>query len=118
MRSPGEVSRKIVAAVKEADLKAFDAWSDLEVLSSRTQVDAIRVDPAGVSVSDDGFRGIANVYVVLEYAGGPGKESFTTSDAFLGKFRGHFEDGKPVLDQFTVDTSPFYAGEEEAAAAH
>lgn len=117
MRSLGEDSKKIVAAVKQADLKAFDAWSDLEVLSSRTQVDAIRVNPEGISISEDGFRGVANVYVVLEYAEGPGKEGFTTSDAFLGKFKGHFEDGNPVLDQFTVDTSPFYAGE-EAAAQH
>jgi Predicted pPIWI-associating nuclease len=108
---------QVVAAVKDADLTAFDAWSDLDVLSSRTQIDAIEVDPAGISISNDGFHGVANVYVVLEYGGGEDDDGFTTSDAFLGKFAGHFDNGNPVLEKFTVDTSPFYAGE-EAAAAH
>jgi hypothetical protein len=36
------------------------------------------------------------------------KEGFTATDGFLGKSSGHLEDIKPVIDQFTVDTSPFF----------
>ena len=114
-----EREKDVAAVVEEAkgvDLVNYpSAWSDLDVLSGDTHVDAIEIDPAGVSVAGDSFRGVANVYVVLEYGGGQGPEGFTDTGAFLGKFEGHFDEHrKPVIDNFTVDTSPFYAGEEAA----
>ena len=103
----------IVKAVENLDLTAFpEAWNELDVLSTHTQIDGIQVDPAGVSVSGKSFRGVAPVYVVLEY-GGQNDDGFTTSDSFLGTFSGHLDEGgRPVVDTFAVDTSPFFAGEE------
>lgn len=102
----------IVDAVEQMDLTGFpEAWNELDILSNRTQIDAIQVDPAGISISGKGFRGVAPVYVSLEY--GAKQDRFTTSDSFLGKFSGHFDDhGSPIVDEFSVDTSPFFAGEE------
>lgn len=102
---------EIVDAVEQLELTDFpSAWGALDALSNRTQVDAIQVDPEGVTVSGNAFRGIAPVYVVLEYGG---EDGFTTSDSFLGRFKGHFDkSGRPVVDDFSVDTTPFYAGAE------
>jgi hypothetical protein len=106
----------VIDEVKQVDLVGHpEAWTDLDALSPKTQVDAIEVDPAGVTVSDNDFRGVANVYVILVYGGGEEPRGFTTSEAFLGKFKGHFDEHqKPIVDEFKVDTSPFYAGEEAA----
>ncbi len=105
--------RAVIEAVREFDLVESAAWSDLGALSSQTTVDGIEVDPEGVIIEDGNrFRGIANIYVALRYGGA---DSFETSDGFLGAFRGHLEkDGVPVIEEFTVDTSPFFAGEELA----
>jgi hypothetical protein len=107
-----EKVRAVIDAVREFDLSESAAWSDLDVLSTQTTVDGIEVDPEGVIIENGNrFRGIANVYVALRYGSGP--DSFETSDGFLGTFRGHLEkDGVPVIEEFTVDTAPFFAGEE------
>jgi hypothetical protein len=97
----------IVKKVENTDLTEFEAWPALDGLSSNTRIDGIEVDPAGITVEGHDFKGVANVYVVLFYGDGD-KESFTATDGVLGKFSGHLEGSKPVIDQFTVDTSPFF----------
>lgn len=106
--------RAVIDAVRGLELSETAAWSDLDALSSQTTVDGIEVDPEGVIFEDENrFRGIANVYVALRY--GSGSDSFETSDGFLGTFRGHIKkNGAPVVEEFTVDTTPFFAGEELA----
>ncbi|GLK86587.1 pPIWI-associating nuclease domain-containing protein [Ancylobacter defluvii] len=98
----------IAEAVRSVELRDFpSAWNELDTLSSETTVDNIGVDPAGIRVSGTKFSGLASVYVALRY--GKGDDEFTTSEAFRGKFHGHFDQGKPLIDDFTVDTSPFFA---------
>jgi hypothetical protein len=95
------------------ELTETSAWNDLDVLSTHTYIDGIEVDPAGI-IFENGkkFHGVVNIYVLLEY-GPNGSDNFQTSESFLGRFHGHLEpDGKPVVDDVTVDTSPFYEGEE------
>jgi len=97
----------IVDAVSNAALTEYDAWNDLDALSTHTDVDGIDVDPAGIELNGDEFRGLAAIYVALQYGSG-NEERFETSDTFEGQFEGHFDGTRPVIDKITVDTSPFY----------
>ena len=112
---PPQAERKmdrkaVIDAVEQYDLTESPAWQDLNTLSARTILDGVEVDPDGVILDDDQFRGVMNVYVVLRY--GSSKDGFETSDSFLGNFKGHFVQGEgPVIDQVSVDTSPFFEGE-------
>jgi hypothetical protein len=105
--SSAEVVGKIVDAVSNTELTEYAAWHDLSVLSSHTDIDGIEVDPAGVTVNGNQFSGLATIYVALNY-GSNDDDGFATSDAFEGRFEGHFEEHKPVIDRITVDTAPFY----------
>jgi hypothetical protein len=102
----------IADKVEHLDLAQLPAWSNLDELSNRTTLDGIEVDPAGITISGQDFKGVANVYVVLDYRGRPGEEGFTTSDSFLAEFSGRIESGEPIIDTFAVDTSPFFEGED------
>lgn len=93
----------IVEAVSHAKLTEYDAWNDLNALSSNTDVDGIDVDPAGVTLEGERFTGLATIYVASQY-GTTGVDGFETSNAF----EGHFDGKRPVIDKITVDTTPFY----------
>jgi hypothetical protein len=107
-----ERTQAVIDAIRHYNLTKSPSWKDLDALSTRTHVDGLEVDPAGIIFeSEDRFRGVLNVYVVLEYASETNDE-FQTSDSFLGKFKGHFnKKGYPVIDEIKVDTSPFFEGE-------
>jgi hypothetical protein len=49
-------------------LTEYDAWKDLDALSTHTGVDSIYVDPVGIELNGDRFRGLAAIYVALQYA--------------------------------------------------
>jgi hypothetical protein len=107
-RSPNAAKvDEIVEAMSRAELTGYDAWGDLDALSTHTGVDGIEVDPAGVTVEGEHFSGLATIYVALQYGSGD-DDGFETSDAFEGKFEGHFEGKRPVIDKLTVDTKHFY----------
>jgi|HubBroStandDraft_1064217.scaffolds.fasta_scaffold52942_3 hypothetical protein len=97
----------IIDAMLNADLTEFEAWKDLDVLSTHTTVDGVSVDPAGIIVTGDKFIGLAAIDVALQY-GLDTDNGFGTSDTFEGQFEGHFEGARPVIERVTVDTSPFY----------
>ena len=99
----------VIDSVQNFELSESSSWSDLDALSNRTYVDQIEVDPAGVIIERGGhFQGMMNVYVLLEY-GSSGDDRFETSDSFLGRFKGHFDQKQAaVIDEISVDTSPFY----------
>ncbi len=101
--------QEVIQAVENFELTESQAWGDLDVLSTHTHVDAVEVDPAGVIIEPgDRFRGVANVYLLLQY-GSDADDGFQTSEALLGKFKGHFDAAhKPVVEILSVDTSPFY----------
>jgi hypothetical protein len=100
--------KAILDMMDDYDLSDSTAWNKLDMLSTHTHVDTIEVDPEGIIIEDNKtFRGVANVYVSLEY--GSKRDSFTTSDSFLGHFKGHFgPKNAPIIDEFDVDTSSFY----------
>jgi Predicted pPIWI-associating nuclease len=103
---------KIVKAMKDFDLTNSPAWSDLDQLSAHTLLDGLEVDPDGVIIKGESFKGPISVYVLLQY-GINTQDEFETSDSFMGEFEGHFDqDKEPVIDSVTIDTSPFY-GEEK-----
>lgn len=112
--NPARLSERVAAVVSAArsyDLRQDqEAWSQLDELSSNTDIDGVEVDPAGIIFEDgDRFKGLLNVYVVLRYDADEEGDAFTTSDAFMGFFAGHFGPNEtPVLDKVTVDTSTFY----------
>ncbi|HYI47801.1 MAG TPA: hypothetical protein VEX35_04975 [Allosphingosinicella sp.] len=97
-------------AISEYDLTQSGAWTDLDALSTHTYLDDVEVDPEGIVLDDGLFKGFLNIYVLLQYGSGK-KEGFQTSDAFRGRFTGHFDGTVAVIDEVSVDTSPFYAGE-------
>ncbi len=101
----------VVKAVDNFDLGQSPSWDDLDVSSTETSIDGVHVDPNGILFeTKDRFSGVANVYVVLKY-GAENEHEFTTSDSFIGEFRGHFDEaGKAAIDEVSVDTSPLYEG--------
>lgn len=97
----------IAEAVRSVDLADFPrAWSALDILSNQTTVDAILVEPAGISIEGDRFRGLASVQVALHYGGKKG--AFTASESFLGEFRGKIVGNTPSIEEFDVDTTPYH----------
>ncbi len=99
--------KAIVDAVSNVRLTDFDAWNDLDALSSHTGVDGIDVDPEGIIVSGESFQGLAAIGVALRYDP-DGDAGFVTSDTFEGQFEGHFEGKRAIIDKITVNTDPFY----------
>ena len=99
----------VMQAIADFDLTQSSAWADLDALSSRTLIDDVEVEPEGIIIEGDRFRGLMNVYVVLQYGGS--KDSFQTSDAFRALFEGHFSGSIAEIENVRVDTSPFFAGE-------
>src|SRR4051812_18216231 len=101
----------ILKAIKTYDIASSTAWPELEALSSHTFLDGVEIDPDGIIVKGNQFRGPISVYVVLKY-NEPNEDNFETSDSFMGEFNGHFDEHEnPVIDSVTVDTSPFFEGE-------
>jgi len=106
----GESDRlhQIVDAVQDFPLTDSASWPKLSELSDHTVLDGIEVDPAGIAIVENRFEGLMNVYVGLEYDKDSG-EALVTSDAFTGRFKGHFSKaGKPEIEEVTIDTTPFY----------
>src|SRR5258708_6122896 len=102
---------RIVEAVEGYDLPGSPAWADLDALSTHTFLDGIEVDPDGIIIRENKFKGAMAVYVLLQY-GSDKDDGFKTSDSFMGEFNGNFDDtGTPQIDSVTVDTSPFFEGE-------
>ena len=100
----------VLQAVTDLDLTQSEAWSALDELSTHTYIDDVEVDPEGIVLDEDRFKGMMNIYVLLQY-GRDNQEGFQTSDAFRGWFNGHFEGAEAIIDGVRVDTSPFYEGE-------
>jgi hypothetical protein len=97
----------IVNAMLNAELTEYEAWKDLDELSSETTVDGINVDPVGIEVRGNQFKGLASVDVALRYSSDADGD-LATSDTFEAQFEGHFDGSRPVIDKVTIDTSPFY----------
>jgi hypothetical protein len=97
----------IIDAMSNAELTEYEAWSDLDALSTHTTIDGVDIDPAAIVITGNRFVGLAAIYVALQY-GSNADDGFETSDSFEGQFEGHFEGAPPVIDKVTVDTSPFY----------
>jgi hypothetical protein len=97
----------IIDAISNASLTNYEAWNALVELSSQTTLDGIDVDPAGIILTGDKFNGLAAIHVALTYD--PDTTAcIRTSDTFEGQFEGHFDGKRPIIDKFTVDTTPFY----------
>lgn len=97
-------SRQIVEAVRDVELTETAAWSDLDVLSSRTVIEAIEVFEDEIRTTGDNFEGPINVHVTLQYP-----ENITMSETFPGRFEGRWKSDKAVIENVSVDTSSFYA---------
>lgn len=86
----------------------FSAWQDLDVLSKRTELDAVELDERSVRWDGGSFEADLTVYVGLTY-GDTDKDGFSTSDSFPGHVRGHLDEyGSLVIDDVKVDTSTFF----------
>lgn len=96
-------SRQIAEAVRSIELTETAAWSDLDVLSSRTMIEAIEVFEDEIRAFGDTFEGLINVHVTLQYS------EITMSETFPGRFEGRWKANKPVIENVSVDTSSFYA---------
>jgi hypothetical protein len=98
----------VMDAVGSVELNETKAWNNLDILSTHTRIESIEAVPEGIfEVGKSGFTAVATVYVDLEY--GDKDSAFSTRDSFPAEVQGHFDpDGKPVVDNVTVDTSSYY----------
>lgn len=105
--------KAIIDAVARYDLRASDAWANLEILSAETVPDSIEANPDGIFDAAPGsFEATATVYVVLNYGEKGGR--FSVSDSYPALVKGTISgDGSASIDSFIVDTSSFYDGIED-----
>jgi|SRR5580700_4302820 hypothetical protein len=96
--------RAIADAVRQVELSTMEAWSDLDMLSSNTHIEAIEVFEDEIRERDGKFQGPINIHVTLEYA-----DNVTLSDTFPGRFEGEWKQDRPLINRVAVDTSSFYA---------
>jgi Predicted pPIWI-associating nuclease len=96
--------RDIAAAVRGIELSQTAAWSDLDMLSSNTHIEAIEVFEDEIRADGARFVGPINVHVTLQYP-----EDVTLSETFPGRFEATWKDNQPSIDKLEVDTSSFYS---------
>jgi hypothetical protein len=98
----------VMDAVSSIELTETPAWSDLDSLSTHTNIEDIEAVPEGIfETVDNGFTAVATVYVGLNY--GDKVDAVSVSDSFPAQVHGHFEQGdKAVVDSVSVDTGSFY----------
>ncbi|CAN7296017.1 hypothetical protein LJR235_001414 [Pararhizobium sp. LjRoot235] len=99
--------RKIVEAVQAMDHQDTQAWSDLDLLSTSTQIDTVETFENEIRFDGDQFEGPLTWYVVLRY-GMNTDDPLETSESFPGTFHGRVVESDPVIDDMTVDTSSFH----------
>jgi hypothetical protein len=100
----------VAGAVQQATLQGTQAWQQLSSLAPHFEIDGIEVEPEGVLVSGDKFRGAMSVYVILDFqTNQPQGTRLETSESFLGHFSGHFDQGAPVIDDVQLKLEPFFA---------
>jgi hypothetical protein len=99
--------RKIGEAVQGMDFHDTQAWSDLDLLSTSTQIDTVETFENEIRFEGDQFQGPVTWYVVLRYGLHTG-DPLETSESFPGTFHGRLVDGEAVIDDMTVDTSSFH----------
>ncbi|GLS36587.1 hypothetical protein GCM10010869_21770 [Mesorhizobium tianshanense] len=99
--------RKIVEAVQAMDYQDTQARSDLDLLSTSTQIDTVETFENEIRFEGNQFQGPLTWYVVLRY-GMNTDDPLETSESFPGAFHGSLVDSEPVIDDMTVDTSSFH----------
>lgn len=99
--------RKIIEAVQAMDYQDTQAWSELDLLSTSTQIDTVETFENEIRFEGDQFQGPLTWYVVLRY-GMNTNDPLETSESFPGAFHGRIVDSQPVIDDMTVDTSSFH----------
>jgi len=101
----------VMNAISRFELCDRPEWTDLDALSTRTELEGIDAVPEGIFEESSKFSAVSTVYVSLSY-GDKGEESVTISDAFPAHVEGHFvgrgKTLKAVIESFDVDTSSFY----------
>ena len=101
---PTKKAHAIAEAVRNVELSTTEAWSDLDVLSSHTQVEAIEVFEDEIRQSGNRFQGPINLHVVLQYP-----DDVMFSETFPGRFEGEWKEDEPLIYRIAVNTSSFYA---------
>jgi Predicted pPIWI-associating nuclease len=103
-----QIRRRIAEAVQKTEVTLTEAWQELNLLSSNTQIDTIEIFENEIRIDADRFEGPLTWYVVLRYGAGT-SDPVETSESFPGSFEGRLVDNAPIIDSMTVDTSSFYA---------
>ncbi len=94
--------RAIADAVRNVEITETEAWSDLDALSTNTNIEALEVFEDEIRIEEPEFKGPINFHVTLQYP-----ENLTWSETFPGRFEGEWKDGEAVIHRVTVDTSSF-----------
>jgi len=102
-----DTARRLVIAheAQKLELRHTEAWQQLMSLADHPEVEGIEVEPDGILLEGDTFRGAMSVYVLLRYS----QENIESAEAFLGYFRGHFEDGALRFDDVKLRLEGFFA---------
>lgn len=100
--------RSITEAVKAKEVMDTEAWTNLSLLSSDTQIDTVETFIDEIRIDGERFVGPLLWYVKLNYGQANDDDFLALSESFPGSFEGRIEDGQAVIDHMTADTSSFY----------
>ena len=101
--------RAIIDAISDYDLTSSSEWSELDQLSSRTQLESIDANPDGIFEGPgNSFEAVGDVYVTLSY--GDRRDSTSVSDSYPVQFAGSFDrkTHRVTIKSVKVDTASFY----------
>jgi hypothetical protein len=99
---------KVLAGLSIADLHRTGAWSSLEELSQRTEIELLDADPHSAMMLDDKrFEVAGTAHVSLHYDRGPDAVCF--DESFPMVISGEaLPDGDVRIDKIDIDTKSFY----------
>lgn len=100
--APSRQTHEIAEAVRNVEIVGTEAWSELDLLSSSTLIEAVEVFEDEIRFDGTRFAGPINVHVTLRY----GKD-VTLSETFPGRFEARWKGDAPSIDRILVDTSSF-----------
>ena len=96
--------RRVIEAVRAFPFAESPVAQQLQSLAPKYEIEGIEIEPEGVIISGDSFRGAMNLYVLLAFPDG-----LESAEAFLGHFEGTFQGDEPAITRVELKLGSFFA---------